>query len=181
MSVSTGERHRAELALEAYWSGKNLDDLEKMQWPSVGNRIRQGRLQSGLSESEITRRLGITIHSYCDLESYDSEAFTVVSLKHLAELGRILCVQPSVLLLGREGEGVKQTVTFDDVSARLAKKVVESGLTADQFGDLIGWDIEALLRDPQSLWDFCVDALYHICKALGLDWVVALPDAGKGC
>jgi DNA-binding XRE family transcriptional regulator len=181
MSVSTGERHRAELALEAYWSAKNLDDLEPLQWPSVGDRIRQARLQAGLSENEIARRLGITIHSYCDLESYDYEAFIVVPLNKIAGLGRILGVQPRVLLLGREGEEVKQTVTFDDVSARVAKKVVESGLSTEQLGDLIGWDIEALLRDPKSLWDFCVDALYHICKALGLDWFAALPDAGKGC
>ncbi len=181
MSVLTGERHRAELALEGRRSAKNLEELETVQLPSVGDRIRQARLQAGLSENEIARRLGITIHSYCDLESYDYEAFTVVSLKHVAELGRILGVQPRVLLLGRDGEGGKQTVTFEDVTAHIAKKVSESGLTADQVGDLIGWDIKPLLSDPPSLSDYTVEALYDICKAVDLDWVAAVPDAGKGC
>jgi transcriptional regulator with XRE-family HTH domain len=179
MSVSTGERHRAELALEGRRSAKNLEELETVQLPSVGDRIRQARLQAGLSENEIARRLGITIHSYCDLESYDYEAFTDLSLKELAELGGILGVQPRVLLLGREGEGGKQTVTFEDVTAHIAKKVSESGLTADQLGDLIGWDIKPLLGDPLSLSGYTVEALYDICKVVDCDWVAALPDAGK--
>ena len=91
-------------------------------------------------------------------------------------LGRILGVHQRVLLLGREGEGIKQTVAFDDVTARLAKKVLESGLTAEQLGDLIGWDTKTLLLDPTSLWDFSVEALYDICKVVELDWVAALPD-----
>jgi hypothetical protein len=120
----------------------------------------------------------MTVGSYFDLELHDDDAFTDVSLKHLVELGRVLGVQPRVLLLGPEGEGSKQAVTFDDVTARLAKKVLESGLTAEQLGDIIGWDIEMLLRDPTSLLDFSVEALYAICKLVDLDWVAALPDAG---
>ena len=179
MSVPSRERHRAEVALEGRRSAKNLEELETVQWPSVGDRIRQARLQAGLSENEIARRLGMTIHSYCDLESDGDEAFTDLSLKHLAELGRILGVQPRVLLLGREGEGGKQTVTCEDVTARIAKRISESGLAADQLGDLIGWDIKPLLGDPLSLSDYTVEALYDICKVVDLDWVAALPDAGK--
>ena len=88
MNVSSGERHRAELALEGRRSAKNLEELETVQLPPVAARIRQARLQAGLSENEIARRLGITIHSYCDLESYDYEAFTNLSLK-IAELGAV--------------------------------------------------------------------------------------------
>lgn len=175
MNVSSGERHRAELALEGRRSAKNLEELETVQLPPVAARIRQARLQAGLSENEIARRLGITIHSYCDLESYDYEAFTNLSLKELAELGGILGVQPRVLLLGRDGEGGKQTVTFEDVTAHIAKKVSESGFTENQLGDLIGWDITRLLGDPLSLSDYTVEALYGICKVVDCDWVAALP------
>jgi len=53
-------------------------------------------------------------------------------------------------------------------------------LTADQLGDVIGWDITSLLVDPKSLWeDFDVEALYSICKALDLDWVAALTETGR--
>jgi transcriptional regulator with XRE-family HTH domain len=178
MSVSAGERHRAELAMEGRASDE-LPDLLTRPWPSVADRIRLARLQADLNDTETARLLGMTVNAYCDLELHNDEAFTVVSIKELVELGRILGVRPRVLLLGREGEGGKQTVAFDDVTARLAKKVLESCLTAEQLGDIIGWDIKMLLRDPTSLWDFSVEALYDICKAVDLDWVAALPDAAK--
>ena len=177
MSVPTGERHRAELALEGRGPAKSLDELETPRLPSIAGRIRQARLQAALRENEIASRLGITIDSYCDLELYEYEVFSVISLKELAELGHILGVQPSVILLGRDGEGGEQTVTFEDVTAHIVKKISESGLTADQLGDLIGWDITPLLGDPLSLWDYTVEALYDVCKVVDCDWVAALPDA----
>ena len=55
-------------------------------------------------------------------------------------------------------------------------------MTADQLGDVIGWNITSLLVDPSSLWeDFNIEALYSICKALDLNWVAALPDAAVVC
>lgn len=176
MSVSTGERHRAELALEGRASAAGISGLQALEWPSVADRIRQARSQSGLTRTEIARRLDMSVNAYYDLELHNDEAFTEVSLRELVALGRILGVHQRVLLLGREGEGIKQTVAFDDVTARLAKKVLESGLTAEQLGDLIGWDTKTLLLDPTSLWDFSVEALYDICKVVELDWVAALPD-----
>ena len=80
-----------------------------------------------------------------------------------------------MLLLGRDGEGGKKTVTFEDVTAHIAKKVSESGFTENQLGDLIGWDITRLLGDPLSLSDYTVEALYGICKVVDCDWVAALP------
>jgi len=134
-------------------------------------------MESGLTENEIALRLGMTVSSYCDLELHDDEAFTVVSLKDLVELGRILAVPPRILLLGSEEEGVGQTVSFDKVTASVARKLKESSQTEEQLGDLIGWDIKTVLGDPKSLWDFSVEALYDICKIVGLDWVAALPDS----
>jgi hypothetical protein len=119
----------------------------------------------------------MTVESYGDLEVHDDEAFTVASLRDLAMLGRILGVQPRSLLLGPEGEGLQQTVTFGDIAARLAKHGAERGLTLEELGGHIGWDIKDLLLDPEGLWGFNVEGLYEICKAVGLDWVAAVPDA----
>lgn len=179
----TGERHRAELLLEGRGSEESLDEAAALQLPSVADRIRQARLRAALTENEIASRLGMTVHSYFELEFHEDEVFSVISLKELAELGKILGVPPRVILLGRDGEGSKQMVTFEDVTANIVKKISGSGLTADQLGDLAGWDITMehynVLDDPQSLWNYTVQALYDICKVVDLDWVAALPDAGK--
>ena len=167
------ERSRAERALDAYSVTTNVQSLE---WPAAGSRIRTARLTSGLDEHEIARRLGITLYSYGDLEAYDGEAFNVATLRHLAMLGRILSVEPKVLLLGSEVSTIQRTITFDAIREGLAQRIADTGVTAEQLGDEIGFLIEAVLESADNLWDYDAEALYCICKVLGIDWVAALPD-----
>jgi len=57
--------------------------------PRVTTAILQ-RIPTGLSDSEVARRLGLTVESYRDLERYDDETFSVISLRDLDTLGKIL-------------------------------------------------------------------------------------------
>jgi len=153
-----------------------MDNPERAtEWPAAAERIRDARLAAGLTESEVAGFLKTTIHSYWDLDHYDDEAFKVASLEQLAALGRILKVEPRRLLLGPETEGVKQTVTFGDIAVRLAERISRGGNDAEECGDSIGWNVTSVLTNPQALAAYDVEALYDICKALGLDWVAALP------
>src|SRR5437667_10991562 len=131
------ERSLAELAL-AGRAAADLSDLQKREWPPVANRIREARLRTALSDIEVARRLSMTVESYDDLEWHDDEAFTVVPLKDLEALGRVLAVPPKVLLLGPEAEGLGQTLTFSEITARLAERISKGILTAEQLSDLIG-------------------------------------------
>jgi transcriptional regulator with XRE-family HTH domain len=171
-----GERQLAELAMEGRATA-DLSDLQERRWPSVANRIREARMRTGLTDTEASARLGMTVDSYDDLELHGDEAFTVASLRDLDALGRILGVKPRVLLLGKGAEGTRQAVTFGELVARLTERISEGGLTAEQLSNAIGWDIKDLLSDPNSLWGFTVEALYDICKTIGCDWVAALPES----
>jgi transcriptional regulator with XRE-family HTH domain len=177
MSGSITERRLAELAMDGRWSA-DLPELEARRWPPVASRIHEARLRTGLSDTEVARRLGLTVSSYCDLERHDDEAFEVISLRDLEALGRILRVQPRVLLLGSEAEGLKQSITEGEITERLGQKMLESGQSVEQFGDAIGWNIKELLGDPKTLWSFNVEGLYDLCKPIGVDWVTALPESG---
>ena len=179
MSIPIGDRRRAELVLEDRRLAKELHEREVEDFPPVGDRIQQARLQAGFSADEIACRIGLTSDSYRDLESYNFEAFTNLSIKELTELCGILGVQPRVLLLGPEGEGSKQTVTFKNVAAQIAKKISETGWTTDRLAELVGWDVTPIIADPMSLSGYTVEALYDICKVVGCDWVAAIPDARK--
>jgi len=123
----------------------------------------------------MARRLKVTVHSYYNLERYDDEAFTVLSLEQLLALGKAVSVEPRVLLLGVVALASTPTVTFKVISARLADRIAREGRTSEEFGDSIGWDVESLLKDPEALWNFDVEALHAICSAAGIDWVAALP------
>jgi transcriptional regulator with XRE-family HTH domain len=120
-------------------------------------------VSAGVTHTEVARRLKTTVHSYGDLERFDDEAFTVLSLEQLLDLGKALNVEPRVLLLGEEVAASTSTITFGDIAARLADRIAREGQTIDEFGDRIGWDVEPVLKDPT------------ICTAAGLDWVAALP------
>jgi transcriptional regulator with XRE-family HTH domain len=177
MSGFITERRLAEVAMDGRWSA-DLAALEARRWPPVASRIHGARLRTGLNEAEVARRLGLTVSSYCDLEGYDDEAFEVISLRDLEALGRVLRVQPRVLLLGSEAEGIMQSITEGEITERLREKVLESGQGVEEFGDAIGWDIKELLADPKTLWSFNVEGLYDLCKPIGVDWVTALPGSG---
>jgi transcriptional regulator with XRE-family HTH domain len=101
------ERYRAEHAMNVSASADE-SGLERRQWPGVAGRISQARLKAGLTDTQVARRLNMTIDSYSDLEHHDDEAFTVASLDDLAALGRILNVEPRVLLLGPEAKASRK-------------------------------------------------------------------------
>jgi transcriptional regulator with XRE-family HTH domain len=176
MSGFIAERRLAEVAMDGRWA-EDLDQLEARRWPPVASRIQEARLRTGLSDTEVALRLGLTVSAYWDLERRDDEAFESISLRDLAALGRILMVQPRVLLFGSEADRLKQSITEGEITARLAEKMLERGQTIEQFGDAIGWDIKELLVDPKTLWSFNVEGLYDLCKPIGVDWVSALPES----
>jgi transcriptional regulator with XRE-family HTH domain len=89
------ERARAERAMAisaAQTDGQPVED--EPEWPSAAARILHARLSAGLTHTEMARRLKVTVHSYDDLERYDDEAFTVLSLEQLLDLGKALNVDP---------------------------------------------------------------------------------------
>lgn len=167
------ERLRAESALRSIEQSAAIDDVE---WPPTATRIREARAKRELDEAVVADRLEMSVESYFDLETYDDEAFTVAALSDLVALGRIFDVEPRVLLLGMEAEGVERSITFTDIAEGLRRRLTASGVTAEALSDEIGYDIEPVLASPDALWEFNVDGLYCVCTALALDWVAALPD-----
>jgi hypothetical protein len=85
------ERLRAEQAMDAI---AHTTDPWTIDWPSAASRIRNARLKAGLDESAIAGRMGCSVDSYCDLEAYDDEVFTVATVKNLVTLGKRLVLSP---------------------------------------------------------------------------------------
>ena len=167
------ERLRAE---RAFRSIQNADEPDAVEWPATAKRIRDARLKVGVGEGEVADRLGTSIESYYDLETYDDEAFTVVDLRDLVTLGNIFGVEPSVLLLGSEVEHIRRSIDFSDIADGLKRRLATGAVTAEALSEEIGYDIEPVLASAGALLDFNVDGLYNICSALDFDWVAALPN-----
>lgn len=74
--------------------------------------IEQRRQQFGISASELARRIGISIHEYRDVESYDDELTMVLPLKNVRTLAAILGFDIGVLL-GEAGSPVVEKNMYD--------------------------------------------------------------------
>jgi hypothetical protein len=154
----------------------NLKTDMRPERPSVARRIADARHRTGLTEKQLAERLGISLPAYCDLESYDDEAFTCLSLGQLRDLGVALGV-PARQLLAPDGAGMS-LLSFPMAALldRVRVEIAQSGLTVEEFGERVGWDIASALAHPESAWtDWCVDGLQDICSAVGVDWLSVLP------
>jgi transcriptional regulator with XRE-family HTH domain len=166
------ELARAERALEAYLNS-DPSSGDAIDWPSCASRIREARIQSGLTLDEIAAQLNLPIAAYDDLERYDDEAFTVATIKTLRALGEVVGLQPGELLLGPEGRR-DRTISAAQLSRTLHDSLERGGQTLDQFGDAIGWDLAPLLADPAKWDNQGVELLYLVSKQAQVDWLAVL-------
>jgi hypothetical protein len=90
--------------------------------------------------------LGLTVDSYCDLERYDDEAFSFVSLRDLDALGRNPGGATAPYPAWARGRRTQAIDYGSEITTHLADKVSDSGQSIEQFGDAVGWDITELLQ-----------------------------------
>ena len=60
--------------------------------------IESRRLKLGLSESQIAKTIGISLDSYCDIESHTDELCRAVELRRIKQLSQILGIETFELL-----------------------------------------------------------------------------------
>jgi len=172
------ERARAERALDARVD--DTADEESIEWPAAVKRIAAARERQGLSETDVASRVGLTIPAYFDLEQFEDEVFTVIDLNQLSSLAAALGVKPAVLLLGDEAEPIPQDITPEDAVAHLNEHLATRRQSIEELEEAVGWFLAPVVADPTHLWTYPVEALYVICKAIGVDWVRALPPLPVG-
>jgi hypothetical protein len=60
-------------------------------------------------------------------------------------------------------------------SERVVRKwLADHQQTTDEFSEQVGWEIAALVDNPDALWDFNVHGLFDVCAGLECDWVAVL-------
>lgn len=148
--------------------------------PPTGRRIAESRQRLGLAHADLAERLGMSVRSYQDLESYDDEAFVALSVRQVCVLADVLHVparglvsdDPHAIVLGR--------MTPDDVAVAIRHRLAAGASDVDSLGEELVLDVATVLRDPDRIWDdWCLDGLRDVCAGLGLDWRAMLPDGDE--
>jgi hypothetical protein len=147
----------------------------------VADRIRQARSRLGLDPGVLADRLGLTFESYRDLEWFDDEAFTTISLAELLCLAEMLGTTAAELLVGNDVHQSRTSISMESLIQALRSQMEHEGISAEAFGDRVGWDITNALANPASAWDdWNVDCLIDVSTTLNVDWIAVLSSARRG-
>jgi hypothetical protein len=161
------ERAMAERAMSAY----EREATVEASFPAAARRIRLAREALGLTQDEVADRWGEQPSMYWDLELYDDEAFTVISVRQLQCLAVALETSVNRLLFGHEPIAVVAAVHYADVVARLQARAIEESISIEQLGDRIGWDVAPLLTDSAAVGELPIVGLWSVCQEANVDWV----------
>jgi transcriptional regulator with XRE-family HTH domain len=150
--------------------------MEPYPPPGAAARIRSARTRAGLDPQTVSEVLGLTLPAYFDLEAFDDELFTCLSLEELTKLAQVLGVSPLSLVADddRAHEATGE-MSLTEVISRIRDYIEVHGLTAAAFSDRVGWDISEALLHPDSAWQsWNLDWLYDVCAELKIEWMAVL-------
>jgi transcriptional regulator with XRE-family HTH domain len=149
--------------------------LEKM---GIADRIGALRLESGRSELELAKELGLTVDGYCDLEQQDSELESVLSIAQALKLAQLL--GSNVLgLLGEAEQPMK--VPTARVRSALAAHFGSSAEAKEAMEDELDWDLGPFLEGRDEwLSVYTIDFIKKLAIAIEVDWQIILAGISNG-
>ena len=136
------------------------------------SRLRRIRELRGADPHRLAEDLQISSAWYFDLEADAPDWSEEISIGKLRQLSRVLDVSPSSLL--RHGEEV--TPTAHAFVERLEGYLKRRKISAAEFSQEIGWDVERLVADPRQVATLNAAGFRAICEAINLDWVATLDE-----
>lgn len=104
-----------------------------------------------------------------DLEAYDDEATSAVSLKELLALCHVVSISIHEALHGPEFSPPSRQTSFEQVSAALGS-IVRGGESVDHLSDRLGWEVSTYLTNSEEFYKLTIDGLQDICDPLDIYW-----------
>jgi transcriptional regulator with XRE-family HTH domain len=139
---------------------------------STAERIQALRLEAGRSEQELAVELGLTIHSYGDLERHDEELESAVSIAQALKLAKLLNTD-LLTLLGETEIPVKMPIAR--VRSALNAQLGNSAEAKELMDDTLNWDLGPFLEGSEE-WTtvYTIDFVRRLAAAIEVDWQVLL-------
>ena len=151
---------------------------EKQGETGTAERIQALRLKSGRTEQGLASELGLTIHSYSDLEQHDEELESAVSIAQALKLAKLLDTD-LLALLGETEIPVKMPIAR--VRSALSAQLGNSAEARELMEDTINWDLGPFLEGSDE-WTtvYTIDFVRQLAIAIEVDWQVLLAGIAAG-
>jgi hypothetical protein len=136
------------------------------------------RLRSGRTEQELASELGLTIHSYCDLERHDEQIESAVSIAQALKLAKLLGTD-LLTLLGETEIPVKMAIAR--VRSALNVQLGNSAEAKELKEETISWDLGPFLEGSDE-WTtvYTIEFVRQLAIAIEVDWQVLLTGIADG-
>jgi transcriptional regulator with XRE-family HTH domain len=145
----------------------------------IGERIHAARESKGLTKVDVAKRIGISDQWVYDLETYDDDLPSTLSLQQVCDLAAVLSQPSRDLVCGSDLPATDDTTTAAQVAAAINAHLSKNDLDPDNFGERVGWDVRSVIQEPNKLWaDWNLDCLRDVCGEVGIDWRTVLPSKG---
>ena len=144
----------------------------------TAERLQALRMKSGRSEQELASELGLTIHSYSDLEQHDEELESAVSIAQALKLAKLLDTD-LLALLGETEIPVKMPI--GRVRAALSAQLGNSAEAKELLEDTLNWDLGPFLEGSEE-WTtvYTIEFVRQLATAIEVDWQVLLAGIAAG-
>lgn len=132
------------------------------------------RKRLGISSEATATFVGISPHHLWDLESYDDEVTTTISLAQFSRLCGVLHLHPHELL-GQEPP--LRHINPSELRGYVLEECQRHRWSVEEFGEQAGWDVQGLIDKPDAfVLGLNLDGLQMICEYLGLSTIEAIPE-----
>jgi hypothetical protein len=120
--------------------------------------------------------LDINIDWYCDLEQYDDELVSTLSVNQATHLATALGVGLRNLL--GHTPVTMYSVPLAQLPDRIRAHIAGEGVSFAEFEDRVGWELRGFMDAPESMAaDTPIMFLQDLAKELELDWLSLVPDS----
>ena len=153
-------------------------EIRELEQMGIADRIGALRLESGRSELELAKELGLTVDGYCDLEQQDSELESVLSIAQALKLAQLLGSN----VLGLLGEAEQPSkVPIARVRSALAAYLGSSAEAKEVMEDELDWDLGPFLEGRDEwLSVYTIEFIKKLAMAIEVDWQVVLAGISNG-
>jgi len=144
----------------------------------TAERIQALRVKSARTEQELASELGLTIHSYRDLEQHDEELESAVSIAQALKLAKLLDTD-LLTLLGETEIPVK--IPIARIRSALNAQLGNSAEARELMEETINWDLGPFLEGSDE-WTtvYTNDFVRQLAMAIEVDWQVLLAGIAAG-
>jgi transcriptional regulator with XRE-family HTH domain len=151
---------------------------EKQVDSGTAERIQALRVKSGRTEQELAGELGLTTHSYRDLELHDEELESAVSIAQALKLANLLHTD-LLTILGETEVPVRMPIAR--VRSALNAQLGKSAEAKELMEDTLNWDLGPFLEGSEEwMTVYTIEFVRQLATTIEVDWQVLLAGIAAG-